>query len=94
LPFAIPNGGWLNNRGSAIKLKREGQKNGVPDVFVPFKNKNHCGLFIEFKSDSGTLSPEQKYWLDTLTKQGYLCAVLRDSQKAFDLLTAYFNSLV
>lgn len=55
--FAIPNGG-LRDRVTAAKLKAEGVKPGVPDVFLPISGPSfeHCapdqwyyGLFIEMK---------------------------------------------
>lgn len=58
--FAIPNGG-LRDRITASRLKAEGVKDGVPDIFLPAPMKiqnqdtkwiswtNCCGLFIEMK---------------------------------------------
>ena len=55
--FAIPNGG-LRNKVTASRLKAEGVKSGVPDVFVPIptwesqREIQHCGLWLEFKKPS------------------------------------------
>jgi hypothetical protein len=53
LIFAIPNGSWRDPR-TAVKLKKEGVVRGIPDLYVP---KHH--LWIEFKTETGKLSPEQ-----------------------------------
>lgn len=56
---AIPNGG-LRDKATAAKLKSEGVKRGIPDVFLPLPMKSFgsfesmaavkfCGLYIEFK---------------------------------------------
>jgi hypothetical protein len=62
LMFAIPNGG-LRHKAEANKLKAEGVKSGVPDIFLPVavRSKNSLGhydegywhgLFIEMKKPS------------------------------------------
>lgn len=48
IAFAIPNGGKRNAR-EAARLKCQGVKAGVPDIFVPMGRKGFCGLFIEMK---------------------------------------------
>ncbi len=32
--FSIPNGAWTRNVAMAVKLKEEGLRNGVPDIFL------------------------------------------------------------
>lgn len=64
--LAIPNGG-LRNKVTASRLRAEGVKKGVADVFVPiptweqYENPatreieiriKHCGLWLEFKKPS------------------------------------------
>jgi len=61
LAFAIPNGGH-RHIAVARKLKAEGVKPGVPDIFVPWPSQNKCGLFIELKTARGTVTPEQSAW--------------------------------
>jgi hypothetical protein len=48
LLFAIPNGGQRNII-VASKLKAEGVRAGVPDLFLAFPKKDAAGLFIEMK---------------------------------------------
>ena len=59
LMFAIPNGGH-RHIGVARKLKAEGVKPGVPDIFLPVARNKFHGLFIEMKFGRGRLTKEQK----------------------------------
>lgn len=68
--FHIPNGGH-RTMSVAKKLKAEGVKSGVPDLFVP-----HWRLWIEMKrTKGGRLSPEQKDWIEYLEGVGYTVIV-------------------
>ena len=68
--FAIPNGGE-RNKAVAAKLKAEGVKPGVPDIFLPVAVGRWYGLFVEMKKIGGKASPEQKDWIGALTCNGY-----------------------
>ena len=69
--FAIPNGG-SRHKVEAMRLKMEGVRAGVPDLFLPVATGGKHGLFIEMKrSKGGRLSPEQKDWLAYLSAAGY-----------------------
>lgn len=82
LYFAIPNGG-NRNIITASKLKAEGVKAGVPDLFFP-----GLKLFVEMKRvKGGRLSPEQKYWSDMLTAAGYRVAVCKGAAEAVQIIT-------
>lgn len=75
LMHAIPNGGKRDIR-TAAKLKAEGVKPGVPDIFLPVAKGGFHGLYIELKRrKGGTLSKAQEAWIRALMAQGYLCAV-------------------
>lgn len=79
--FAIPNGG-VRSIGLAVKLKKEGVKSGVPDLFLPRLN-----LFIEMKTRTGKLSKNQKEWFKILEDCGYSCVVahgFEDAKKKVD----------
>ena len=70
LLFHVPNGG---KRASvtAARLKAEGVKPGVPDIFLPVARLGKHGLWIEMKCHGGRVSEEQKYWIAALREQGY-----------------------
>ena len=68
--FAIPNGG-ARHIAVAIKLKAEGVKAGVPDIFLPVARSDWNGLFIEMKSGKNKPSDRQIDWKNALTIAGY-----------------------
>src|SRR5262245_9730070 len=43
LAFAVPNGG-LRHKRTAVRLKREGARSGVPDVCVPLARRGFLGM--------------------------------------------------
>lgn len=90
--FAIPNGG-ARHIAVARKLKAEGVKAGVPDVFLPFPVHPFAGLFIEFKSAKGTLTDGQRVWLDALAEYGYQTAVCRDLPSGIKAVSEYLGVL-
>lgn len=64
--FAVPNGG-KRNRITAMKLKAEGVRSGVPDLFIP-----SLFLFIEMKKpEGGKVSDNQKIWIEYLNQVGF-----------------------
>lgn len=70
LLFAIPNGGERNPI-VASRLKAEGVKSGVPDLFLPVPRHGLHGLFIEMKAVKGTIGKNQPQWEADLKAQGY-----------------------
>ena len=90
LAFAIPNGGFRGwNAGK--KLKAEGVKRGVPDIFIPVSRNNYHGLFIEMKRSDGKESPEQTQYIKSLIEQGYFAYTCYAAQEAIDLTKTYFG---
>jgi hypothetical protein len=74
LTAAIPNGGH-RHIATARKLKREGVSAGYPDILIDYPCKGKHGMRIELKRVKAAkprLTPEQKHWLDKLSRQGYL----------------------
>lgn len=105
--FAIPNGAGVNHQHSrngkrfsleGAKLKREGMKQGVPDVFLACPSKvNHVwknGLFIEMKRAKKSLSrvtPEQLQWKAALEAMGYCVAVCYGADEAKAAIENYLG---
>lgn len=92
--FAVPNGG---HRSPAVagKLKAEGVKRGVLDVFnltrIGSPEVLGCGLILEFKSQKGKLTAEQSEWGLYLTKQGYQVMTIRSWIDAAKATIDYFG---
>lgn len=78
--FAVPNGGKRHPR-EAARLKAQGVKSGVPDIFLPLPSGRFHGLFIELKRPivkgeaRPVVSKEQGAWLAMLAEQGYRAEV-------------------
>lgn len=80
--FAIPNGGW-RHPATAARLKAEGVKPGVPDLFLAYPSNGMPGMFIEMKRRTGgRLSPEQQAWRERLSMHGYRVRVCKGWEEA------------
>lgn len=88
LLFSIPNGGQRNII-IARKLKDEGVKAGVPDMYLPVARGSYHGLFIELKSKDGVTSKNQDLWLRRLEEQGYMAQVCYGWQEAKEEIEKY-----
>lgn len=102
LMFAIPNGGARPYKISETpkgdvrysfegrKLKKEGVKEGVPDIFLPAPKGDYHGLFIEMKRHGGgVVRKSQRAWLTNLAQQGYFVVVCKGSDAALRVLKGY-----
>ena len=84
----VPNGG-KRDKATAIALKRQGVKAGVPDICLPVAKGIYKGLYIELKAGENKLTTHQKRWLMFLQGQGYYTAVSYGWQPAAKLLETY-----
>ena len=89
--FAIPNGG---KRGAvtAANLKAEGVLAGVPDLMLATPRNGRAGLFLELKTRTGTVKPEQKAVHEALREQGYAVDVARGYEAAKAVIVGYLES--
>lgn len=91
LLFAVPNGG-RRDKVTGARLKAEGVKAGVPDVWLPVARQGYHGLVIEMKADEkGRPSKEQERWIRDLTEQGYLAVVCPGCEAAKGVLVEYLR---
>lgn len=87
--FAVPNGG-ARHKAVAGKLKAEGVRPGVPDLWLPVPAGGFSGLVIEMKRLKGSsTSDEQLDWLDFLARQGFLAVICKGADAAIDTIQAY-----
>jgi len=88
---ACPNGGF-RNKVTAVNLKRTGARAGYPDLNLLTPRNGYYGLFIEMKrAKGGTLSPEQKDWLEWLSEQGFMAVVCKGFDSAKNTIQEYLN---
>lgn len=86
--FSIPNGG-MRNVIVAKKLKAEGVKAGVADLFLMIPNKIFHGLFIEVKTPVGRQQPSQKDFEKIAFDSGYCYEVVRSLDDLINCLETY-----
>jgi hypothetical protein len=91
LLFAVPNGGQ-RNIVTAVKLKREGVKPGVPDIMFPLVTEWGNGLAIEFKKPkTGRVSEDQIGYIELLKEQKWLVKVCSDADSAVQAVKNYLS---
>lgn len=91
LLFAIPNGG-RRDAVTGARLKAEGVRAGVPDLFLAIPRKNAPGLFLELKKQKGgQLSGAQKKMRDALSLAGYPVCVCRGWEQARQAIENYMG---
>lgn len=91
LLVAIPNGGKRHIK-TALAMKQEGVSKGFPDLFLPVPNCKFHGLFIEMKRQKGgTLSKEQKAWIEYLNSVGYQAVVCKGFLEAKEVIECYLS---
>jgi hypothetical protein len=89
--IAIPNGG-LRNVIVAAKLKKEGVRAGVSDLFMAYPCHGKSGLWIEMKSSKkGRLSESQKQWMSIMEGVGYSCSVCYGFEQAVEAINLYLK---
>lgn len=90
LIHAIPNGGH-RHIAVAAKLKAEGVKAGVPDLFLPVPKGGYHGLYVELKAKGGAVSDSQRTMLGALSRQGYACIVAYGWDEAWFEIERYMR---
>ena len=91
LLFAIPNGAAMKSKRHAVRMKAEGLKAGVPDMFLPVARGGYHGLWIEQKYNRNTPSDKQEWWLDRLHEQGYLAVVCYSTDESIKVIQEYLG---
>lgn len=84
--FAVPNGG-KRHVITAVKLKAEGVRPGVPDLCFILPGGRFAGL--ELKSEKGILSEHQKAFRDAITTRQGWWGVAHSVDEAYGILAAW-----
>lgn len=94
LLFHIPNEGKRTAQTGA-RLKAAGLSSGVPDICLPVTRCGYNALYIELKRQKGgTLSKNQKEWLEKLLKAGNLAVRCNGFDEAKNVLTKYIKGKI
>lgn len=88
----IPNEG-KRSKAYGAKLRKEGLKEGVPDVHLPVARGQYHSLYIEMKrrSDSVTSQPQRR-WIRNLKKYGNAAYVCHGWEEAARVIEEYLKS--
>ena len=96
--FSIPNGakmgGHITKKGfpvAAAIMKGEGMTEGVSDLFLALPMHGYCGLFIEMKTPIGTVSKEQREFLQLMASVGFAVVVCNRQNDFEKEVTSYIN---
>lgn len=89
--FAVPNGSH-RHPAVAAKLKAEGVKPGVLDVWSPCPVGDYNGLVVEMKrTKGGRIEPEQRAWIDALRRMAWRVEVCKGWIEAARVFVDYFG---
>lgn len=83
-----PNGG-KRNIIEATRLKREGTKAGVSDLFLTIPSKSYHGMWIEVKTAKGKMSDKQLDWFEKQAYMGYKCEIVRSIDDFIKIINDY-----
>lgn len=92
--FAIPNGGHRHML-TAVRLKAEGVRSGIPDLFLASAIGDEYGnlwggLFVEMKAGKGRESEQQKEVRQYMQK-GYQSVVAYSAEEAISFIKSYLG---
>ncbi len=93
LAYSTLNGVRLSPRLRA-KMKRQGNRRGVPDIVLPVKShdQKYSGLYLELKRcQGGSVSKEQRDYISKLQEEGYMAAVAKGHMAAIEVVKNYLG---
>lgn len=91
--FHTPNGGY-RAKATAVRMKRMGLRDGVPDVLMPYPTSEYSGLALELKVKRNKPTEKQTLWLMRYKAVGYYVAVVYDDwQIAAGIMVKYLRGL-
>ena len=93
LLHAIPNSG-KRHIVTAVRMKKEGVKAGVSDIFLPVARGGFYGLYMELKIKGGKLTDKQREWIELTREQGYMSIVCFGWEMARREIEWYLRGIV
>ena len=73
------------------RRKRMGVKPGVPDLELPIARGGYHGLHIELKTETGTPTKDQLWWVEQLNAQGRYATVCHGWESAVRTIEWYLR---
>jgi hypothetical protein len=90
LGFAVPNGGKRTKK-TAVAMKKEGQRSGIPDWLLPVPCGLFSGLAIEFKRPKCSTSEAQEDYIAKLVNVGWLVVICTTPEAAIATVKGYLK---
>ena len=89
--FTSTQAGDRRNTLAAMMMKRQGYRNGTPDlIFFEPRNSSH-GLLLELKTEKGVTSEAQDEFQNLASRRGYFYAVAYGIDQAKETITEYLG---
>ena len=91
LLYCATVGGGRMSSNQARMIKRQGYRNGVPDLIFYESRKGYYGLCMEIKKKGGQPSPHQRAWIADLQRRGYQALICKGLDQCIEAFEEYFN---
>lgn len=91
--FAIPNEG-ARTLANGARMKAQGRRAGVADMFLAQSSYMSYGLFIEFKADKGKQNENQLAFEKAVKANGYRYVIIRSFDEFKELIEYYLNNTI
>lgn len=85
----ISQTGGKRDKRTAVALKRQGVKAGVPDICLPVERNGYHGLYIELKAGKNKATKSQEKWQKFLNSQGYYAVICYGWHEAAKVIEEY-----
>jgi hypothetical protein len=96
--YSVPNGAWLagtpaKRAAQMARLKRQGLKKGVFDIFCMLPTEtNGKPMYLELKRDATQkLTPDQEVFKDIALKLGYVTEVAHSLEQAIGFFRTHYD---
>jgi hypothetical protein len=90
--MANPLGGY-RTKETAARLKAEGARAGTPDLQLSVMRGGYGALWIEMKTPTGRIEPEQTIFMNDLLAQGYQVKLCRSAAEAIMQINQYLTPI-
>ena len=88
--FHVPSGGYRNKR-EAARLKRQGVKSGLPDIFLDVPTKWYKGLRIELKIKPNEPTQNQIEYIEAYIQLGFKAMICYSADEAIEIISKYLG---
>ena len=86
--ISVPNGGYRGKKAGGL-MKKEGSMAGAPDLILFCPRGRQLPMFLECKTETGRLRPEQKQFREQVIAAGYRYEVFRSLDQFMCVVNPY-----